>query len=119
MVFDSGRELFPSLCGEQWYLTRGFTEMAMFYGIAKRPYWEATAVINRLRYVHTTVAHTATEAGSYVLSGVGAVALLRQMLAFLLANGLAGRSLFGVCGWAKESAYRLVKALGWNNLPCA
>jgi hypothetical protein len=51
VVIDSGRGLFPSLSGEQWYLTRGFKEMAMFYGVVKRPYREATAVINRLRYV--------------------------------------------------------------------
>ena len=31
-MFDSGRELFPSLSGEQWYLTRGFKEMAFLWG---------------------------------------------------------------------------------------
>jgi hypothetical protein len=36
------------------------------------------------------IAPIAIEAGSYVLSGLGVVALLRQMLAFPLANDLAG-----------------------------
>jgi hypothetical protein len=227
VVFDSGRELFPALRGEQWYLTRGFKQIAMFYGTVKRPYRETTEVINRLRRVaeptpmrslraqseregaklqadierqsaailtahgvdrdpeaelkdprfglppsaqkaevavaaalaacaedtaareemaanpvpyeepdqsvniavddvgvkrqkarrkkgrkaeseaaaseaaekeekkrvHTTVAHVETEAGSYVLSALGMVVLLRQVLAFLLANGLTNRSL--------------------------
>lgn len=43
--------------------------------------------------MHTTVAHVETEQGVYVLSGLGVVAVLRQMLAFLLANGLTRRSL--------------------------
>jgi hypothetical protein len=227
VVFDSGRELFPALSGEQWYLTRGFKEIAMFYGAVKRPYRETTEMINRLRrvaeatpmrslreqseregaklqahieekseailaahgvgreeetevkepsfgleetkpkaasevtagigacaeeaealaemaanpvpyeeptrsvnlavdnvgvkrqksrrrrgsqaeseeaeresaggeekkYVHTTVAQVETEQGSYVFSGLGVVRLLRQVLAFLLANGLTNRSL--------------------------
>lgn len=33
-------------------------------------------------YAHTTVAHIATEAGSFVLSGLGVVALLRQCCPF-------------------------------------
>lgn len=243
VVFDSGRELFPSLSGEQWYLTRGFKEMAMFYGVAKRPYREATAVINRLRYVgeatplrslreqseregatlqahlavksaailvahgvgtaegaevpeprfgaqemaqkaaaeviaalaactedaearaemvanpvpyeelgqsvniavdevgvkrqkatrttaveaaevnsaekkyvHTTVAPIATEAGSYGLSGLGVVALLRQLLAFLLANGLTGRSLMVFVDGQRSLHAALVKVLGcWRS----
>lgn len=43
--------------------------------------------------VHTTVAHVETDEGTYVLSGIGMVTLLRQLLAFLLANGLTRRSL--------------------------
>jgi hypothetical protein len=51
VVFDSGCELFPALSGEQWYLTRGFKQIAIFYGAVKRPYRETTEVINRLRRV--------------------------------------------------------------------
>jgi hypothetical protein len=243
VVIDSERELFPSLSDEQWYLTRGFEEMAMFYGVAKRLYREATAVINRLRYVeeatplrslraqseregaklqahigvksaailaahgvgkaegaevqeprfgvqeraqkavaeviaalaactedaearaemaanpvpyeepgqsvniavdevgvkrqratrkaeaeaaevkseekkyvHTTVAHIATEAGGYVLSGLGVVALLRQMLAFLLANDLAGHGLMVFVDGQRSLHAALVKVLGcWRS----
>jgi len=67
--------------------------------------------------VHTTVAHIATEAGSYVLSDLGVVALLKQMLAFLLTNGLAGRSLMVfVDGQRNHLHTALVKALGcWRS----
>ena len=67
--------------------------------------------------MHTTVAHIATEAGSYVLSDLGVVALLKQMLAFLLTNGLAGRSLMVfVDGQRNHLHTALVKALGcWRS----
>jgi hypothetical protein len=51
VLFDSGRELFPALNGEEWYLTRGFKEISMFYGVAKRSYRETTEVVNRMRRV--------------------------------------------------------------------
>jgi hypothetical protein len=49
--FDSSRELFPALKGESWYLTRGFKELGMFHGTAKRPYRETAELINRVRRV--------------------------------------------------------------------
>lgn len=51
VLFDSGRELFPALKGEEWYLTQGFKEIGMFQGVAKRPYRETTEVMNRMRRV--------------------------------------------------------------------
>lgn len=51
VLFDSGRELFPALNGEEWYLTQGFKEIAMFHGVAKRSYRETTEVMNRMRRV--------------------------------------------------------------------
>jgi hypothetical protein len=51
VLFDSGRELFPALKGETWYLTQGFKEMGLFYGTAKRPYRETAEVLNRVRRV--------------------------------------------------------------------
>jgi hypothetical protein len=49
VLFDSGRELFPALKGEAWYLTLGFKEIGLYYGCAKRPYRETAEVLNRLR----------------------------------------------------------------------
>jgi hypothetical protein len=49
--FDSGRELFPALKGEQWYLSLGFKEIGLFYGTTRRPYRETAEMINRVRRV--------------------------------------------------------------------
>lgn len=66
--------------------------------------------------MHTTVAPIATEAGSYGLSGLGVVALLRQLLAFLLANGLTGRSLMVFVDGQRSLHAALVKVLGcWRS----
>lgn len=66
--------------------------------------------------MHTTVAPIATEAGSYVLSGLGVVALLRQMLAFLLANDLAGHGLMVFVDGQRSLHAALVKVLGcWRS----
>lgn len=51
VLFDSARELFPPLQGEQWYLTRGFQEIALCYGVARRSYRETAQVVNRQRHV--------------------------------------------------------------------
>lgn len=51
VFFDSAKNLFPALQGEQWYLTQGFKEIAFIHGTVKRPYREATQAINRIRYV--------------------------------------------------------------------
>ena len=51
VLFDSARELFPPLQGEQWYLTRGFQEIALHYGVARRSYRDTTQAINRQRFV--------------------------------------------------------------------
>ncbi len=247
VLFDSGRELFPALNGEEWYLTRGFKEIALFHGVAKRSYRETTEVVNRMRRVeeatpmrslrqqseregarlqahlaaktrrilsahgmggeapagvnqpacgpdqsaekaaaevaaaiaacaqdpearqemeanpvpyedpqqsvnvsvddvgvkrqkaarakggqsesteaerneeaeteekkrvHTTVAHVGTEQGNYVLSGLGVVALLKQVLAFLLANGLTTRTLVVFVDGQRSLAKALTEVLG-------
>ncbi|MCI0419522.1 MAG: hypothetical protein L0312_09920 [Acidobacteria bacterium] len=51
VFFDSARDFFPGLQGEQWYLTRGFKEIALFHGTAQRSYRETTGAINRVRHV--------------------------------------------------------------------
>jgi hypothetical protein len=51
VLFDSGRELFPALKGEAWYLTQGFKQIGLCEGTAKRPYRETAEVMNRVRRV--------------------------------------------------------------------
>ena len=63
------------------------------------------------KYVQTTVAHVETEAGNYVLSGRGVIALLWQVGAFLLANGLIRRRLIVFVDGQRSLHLALAKVL--------
>lgn len=88
VVFDSGRELFPALSGEQWYLTRGFKEIALFYGAVKRPYRETAAVINRLRRVSEATPMRSLRAQSEREGAKLQAHIEQKSVAILLAHGV-------------------------------
>ncbi|MFW5740628.1 MAG: hypothetical protein ACOC1F_09720 [Myxococcota bacterium] len=48
--FDTSRELFPPLIGEQQYRTVGFKELAVVRGALDRSYRQATRMMNRIRH---------------------------------------------------------------------
>ncbi len=49
-VFDTSKELFPTLRGKEYYRTVGFKEIAYIYGDTNESFRKTAELINRFRY---------------------------------------------------------------------
>ena len=48
--YDTGRDIFLSLHGKEYYRTAGFKEIALIYGDTEKSYRRTARLINRIRY---------------------------------------------------------------------
>lgn len=49
-VYNSRKDLFPQLTGKEWYITRGYKDIAFIYGSTEKSYNKTAKLINRMRY---------------------------------------------------------------------
>ena len=74
---------------------------------------EGVKAAQEASFVHTTVAHVATSAGSHVLSGASAPSVLRLVTAFLIANALVRRPLVVFVDGQRTLHAAIQKAFAW------
>jgi hypothetical protein len=65
------------------------------------------------KYVHNTVAHVAHAGASYIINGVGAIAVLRLILAFLLHNHLLQYNLLFFVDGQRTLYTAILSAFAW------